>query len=158
MNTPKILLLTALLASAAFAKEAAVTAKPFGRLGDGHAVTLYTLKAASGLEADIMDYGGTIVRLIVPDRNGHPGDVALGFNDAAEYPKKSPYFGALIGRVGNRIAHGKFTLDGKTYTLATNNSPGDIPCNLHGGNVGFDKVFWHAAPTERDGQPALKLA
>lgn len=157
MNTPKTWLMIALLASAAGAKEAAVAAKPFGRFDDGRAVTLYTLKGASGFEADIMDYGGTIVRLLVPDRDGKLGDVALGFENAADYPKKSPYFGALIGRFGNRIAHGKFTLDGKTYTLATNNDPGGIPCSLHGGTIGFDKVFWHAEPTQVDGLPAVKL-
>jgi len=129
----------------------------FGKLPDGRETRLYTLKNANGFQADIADYGGTIVRLLAPDRNGKLADVTLGFSSATPYPKDSPYFGALIGRVGNRIAGGKFTLDGKTYTLATNNSPGDIPCHLHGGKVGFDKVIWAAEPTTRDGQPALRL-
>lgn len=146
-----------LLASAALAHAAAVSPRPFGRLADGRAVTLYTLQAKSGLEADIMDYGGTVVRLLAPDRNGKLADVVLGFAQAADYPTKSPYFGALIGRVGNRIARGSFTLDGKTYTLPTNNTPGGHPCTLHGGTIGFDKVFWHATPIEREGEPALKL-
>jgi aldose 1-epimerase len=157
MKTLTRLLLLLTFLSAASAKDAPVTKQSFGKLDDGREVTLYRLQGPSGLRADIMDFGGTIVRLLVPDRNGKLADVALGFEHVADYPKKSPYFGALIGRVGNRMAHGKFTLDGKTYTLATNNSPGGIPCTLHGGNIGFDKVFWHVEPTQRDGLPALKL-
>jgi aldose 1-epimerase len=97
------------------------------------------------------------VRLLVPDRSGKFADVVLGFDSVEPYPKQSPYFGALIGRVSNRIAHGKFTLDGKTYTLATNNSPGGVACSLHGGLVGFDKVIWDATTATRDGKPALRL-
>jgi aldose 1-epimerase len=115
------------------------------------------LRNASGFEADISDYGGTLVRLLAPDRQGKLADVVLGFNSVEPYPKQSPYFGALIGRVGNRIARGQFTLDGKTYTLASNNSPGGTPCTLHGGLMGFDKVIWQAEPTIRDGLAALRL-
>lgn len=129
----------------------------FGRLPDGREAHLYTLRNSNGFQADIADYGGTIVRLLAPDRTGKLADVTLGFNSVQPYPKDSPYFGALIGRVGNRIAGGKFILDGKNYTLAVNNSPGDIPCHLHGGMTGFDKVIWTAEPTTRDGQPALRL-
>lgn len=146
-----------LLVSAALARAATVSSSPFGHLDDGREVTLYTLQGKSGLRAEIMDYGGTLVRLLAPDRQGRLADVVLGFDHVADYPTKSPYFGALIGRVGNRIAHGSFTLDGKTYTLPTNNTPGGHPCTLHGGTLGFDKVFWHAEPAERDGEPALKL-
>lgn len=112
---------------------------------------------ANGFQVDIADYGGTIVRLLAPDRNGRLDDVTLGFASIEPYPLNSPYFGALIGRVGNRIAGGKFTLEGKTYTLATNNSPGGIPCHLHGGKVGFDKVIWKVEPAKRDGRPALRF-
>jgi aldose 1-epimerase len=129
----------------------------FGRLPDGRETRLYTLRNASGFQADIADYGGTIVHLLAPDRTGKLADVTLGFNSVQSYLKDSPYFGALIGRVGNRIASGRFTLEGKSYTLAANNSPGDIPCHLHGGMTGFDKVIWTAEPTTRDGQPALRL-
>lgn len=115
--------------------------KSFGRLPDGRETHVYTLRNASGFQAEIADYGGTVVRLLAPDRQGQLADVVLGFDSVAPYPKQSPYFGAVIGRVGNRIAHGKFTLDGKTYALPTNNSPGDVPCTLHGGLVGFDKVL-----------------
>jgi aldose 1-epimerase len=93
----------------------------------------------------------------VPDRSGRSGDVALGFNTLADYQKKSPYFGLIIGLVGNRISQGRFSLDGKTYTLATNNDPAGIPCQLHGGLKGFDKVLWTAESAERDGLPALRL-
>jgi aldose 1-epimerase len=134
-----------------------VPRKPFGRLSDGRETHLYTLRNAKGFQADIADYGGTVVRLLVPDRDGKLADVVLGFNSIDPYPGQSPYFGALIGRVGNRIAHGKFSLDGKTCSLATNNSPGGIACTLHGGVMGFDKVIWAAEPTTRDGRPALRL-
>lgn len=131
--------------------------KSFGTMADGRPVHLYTLENKTGLKAVISDYGGTIVSLHVPDRAGQSGDVALGLNSLQEYQTMSPYFGCLIGRFGNRIAHGKFTLNGKSYTLATNNSPGGIPCQLHGGNRGFDKVLWTAEAIRRDGLPALRL-
>ena len=129
----------------------------FGKLPDGREAWLYTLGNASGFQVEITNYGGAIVRVLAPDRTGQLADVALGFDSVAPYVKDSPHFGALIGRVGNRIAHGKFTLDGKTHTLATNNRPGGIACHLHGGTIGFDKVLWSAEPTMRDGQPALRL-
>lgn len=147
-------MLTALTTAAA--TDAALP-QSFGRLPDGRETKLYTLRNASGFQVDITNYGGTIVRLLAPDRVGKLADVTLGFGSVEPYPKQSPYFGALIGRVGNRIAHGSFTLDGQTYTLAKNNTPGGIGCTLHGGLVGFDKVIWDAEPTTRDGQPALHL-
>lgn len=134
-----------------------ITVRSFGQLADGRPTQLFTLENEHGFRADISDYGGTVVNLLVPDRDGALADVSLGFANAAEYAAHSPYFGALIGRVGNRIAHGRFTLDGLTYTLATNNDPGGIPCHLHGGMVGFDKVLWEARPMVADGNPALVL-
>ena len=134
-----------------------VKRQSFGHLPDGREAQLFTLRHANGFQADISDYGGTVVRLLAPDRTGKLADVVLGFNSVEPYPKQSPYFGALIGRVGNRIANGKFTLDGETYTLAKNNTPGGIGCTLHGGSIGFDKVIWDAEPTTREGQPALRL-
>ncbi len=123
------------------------TASSFGRLPDGTDVQLYTLTNAHGLKATISTYGGTVTSLLVPDKAGQLGDVVLGFDSLAgyqspEYRKSGPYFGALIGRYGNRIAKGRFTLDGKEYTLATNNGPN----HLHGGLKGFDKVVWQAQP------------
>jgi aldose 1-epimerase len=135
-----------------------IIVKPFGQLADGRQTHLYTLENARGFRADISDFGGIVVSLFVPDKSGKLADVSLGFDNAPQYLKASPYFGALIGRYGNRIASGKFTLDGKTYTLATNNTPGGIPCSLHGGNVGFDKVLWSAKPGVKDGSPTLVLS
>jgi len=105
-------------------------------------VSAYTLKSANGMEARVLDYGGILVSLRVPDRHGRFDDVVLGYDSLADYLRSSPYFGAIIGRYGNRIAGGRFTLDGKTYTLAKNNGPN----HLHGGLKGFDKVVWDAAP------------
>jgi aldose 1-epimerase len=105
---------------------------------DGTRVSLYTLRNASGMEARITNYGGIIVSLKVPDRKGSLGDVVLGYDSLSSYVKANPYFGCLIGRYGNRIASGKFSLGGTEYTLAVNNAPN----HLHGGNRGFDKVVW----------------
>jgi aldose 1-epimerase len=108
-------------------------------------VSVYTLKNANGMELRVLNYGGIILSLKVPDRAGRSGDVVLGYDSLADYERSSPYFGAIIGRYGNRIARGRFTLDGKSYTLATNNGPN----HLHGGVRGFDKVVWDVAPFER---------
>src|SRR2546422_689645 len=102
---------------------------------------IITLKNARGTEVQAIPYGGIITSIRVPDRDGHFDDVVLGYVDADSYIKKNaPYMGAIIGRYGNRIAKGMFTLDGQTYGLATNNGPN----HLHGGNKGFDKVVWEA--------------
>jgi aldose 1-epimerase len=129
--------LTGALASTS-ALAATATRAPFGRLADGTAVEAVTLTNAKGMSVRIMTQGATIQQLIVPDRNGVKDDVALGYDTAAEYLAKPEYFGASIGRYANRIAKGKFTLDGKAYTLATN----DGPNHLHGGLKGFDKRLW----------------
>ena len=116
-----------------------ITQMPFGKTEDGTAVELYTLKS-DGLKASITTYGGRVVTLMVPDRTGKPGDIVLGFDSLAGYLKENPYFGALIGRYGNRIAHGKFTLEGKAYKLPINNGEN----SLHGGVHGFDRKVWKA--------------
>lgn len=134
-----------------------LSSQSFGRLPDGREARLYTLRHRNGFRVEISNYGGTVVRLLAPDRHGVLADVVLGFDSVAPYPGKSPYFGSLIGRVGNRIAHGRFSLEGKEYLLATNNAPGGAPCTLHGGTVGFDKVLWRAEPITRAGEPALRL-
>lgn len=131
--------------------------QPFGRLPDGRPAQLFTLKLPSGLQADITDYGGTVVRLLVPDRTGKLADIVLGFDSAEKYAAHSSYFGCLVGRFGNRIAGGKFTLDGRTHTLATNNVPAGQPCNLHGGPEGFHRKLWSAEPATISGLPALRL-
>lgn len=130
---------------------------PFGRTREGYEAQLFTLENAQGFRADIADYGGTIVNLFAPDRHGRLADVVLGFDSVEGYVAHSSYFGALIGRCGNRIAHGRFTLDGRTYTLATNNTPGGIPCHLHGGPRGFDRVIWRAEPFRAVEGAALRL-
>jgi aldose 1-epimerase len=122
--------------------KANVNKSNFGKLPDGTAVELYTLTNAHGLLAKISTYGTIITELHVPDRGGKLGDIVLGFDNLAQYLKGHPYFGCTVGRVANRIAKGKFTLDGKTYTLAVNNGPN----HLHGGLKGFDKVVWKAEP------------
>lgn len=125
----------------------------FGKTPDGESVDLYTLTNANGLKTQIMTYGGIVTTLHVPDRDGNLGDIVLGYDTLDEYIKDNPYFGALIGRCGNRIGKGKFTLNGVEYTLATNNDEN----HLHGGIKGFDKVVWDAEQMETDEGPALKL-
>jgi len=119
-----------------------VSVTSFGQLPDGTKVKLYTLTNSSGLVAKITDYGTIITELHVPDRAGKNGDVVLGFDNLPQYLGSHPYFGATVGRVANRIAKGRFTLDGITYSLAVNNGPN----HLHGGLKGFDKVVWKAEP------------
>ena len=128
---------------------ASMTLEPFGTAPDGQAVQLITLTNAKGVEMRVMTYGAIILSLKTPDRTGKLGDIVLGYDSLAGYVKSSPYFGAVVGRYGNRIAKGKFTLDGKTYTLAVNNGPNA----LHGGIKGFDKVVWNADTSHAgDGQ------
>ncbi|CAH0267747.1 Aldose 1-epimerase [Massilia sp. Bi118] len=117
-----------------------ITQAPFGSLPDGAPVTEYTLVNRHGMRVAILDFGGIIRRIHVPDRDGRFADVALGFDELEPYLGASPYFGALIGRYGNRIAKGRFVLDGHKYELATNNGNN----HLHGGDRGFDKVLWQA--------------
>jgi aldose 1-epimerase len=119
-----------------------VTRAPFGNLPDGTPVEIFTLTNGRGLKARLMTYGATLVSLGLPDRTGAPADCVLGYDSLDGYLKSSPYFGAIVGRYGNRIAKGRFTLDGVTYTLATNNGEN----HLHGGNRGFDKVVWAGEP------------
>jgi aldose 1-epimerase len=116
----------------------------WGKLPDGRQVSLYTLKNKNGMELKISDYGGIITHWTAPDRSGKYEDITLGYDSLDGYLKETPYFGALIGRYGNRIAKGKFSLEDKDYTLATNNGAN----TLHGGKQGFDKVLWSATVLE----------
>ena len=134
-----------------------ITQAPFGQLPDGETITQFTLTNANGLVAKIIDFGGIITELHAPDRDGRFADVVLGFDTLEPYRGDSPYFGALIGRYGNRIAKGRFTLDGRAYSLPANNGNN----HLHGGAPGFDRVKWNAtvdgdslrlAYTSRDGE------
>jgi aldose 1-epimerase len=126
--------------------RASVSRSSFGTLDDGSAVERWCLRAGA-LELETIDYGALIVALRAPDRDGERDDVVLGFDTLSDYVKHSPYFGALIGRCGNRIAEGRFTLDGDSYQLARN----DGANHLHGGLRGFDRMRWHGTPIERDG-------
>jgi aldose 1-epimerase len=113
---------------------------------DGKAIEMFTLTNGRGIEMQVQSYGGIITSLKVPDRDGRAADVVLGFDSPQRYLDQPPppYFGALIGRYGNRIGKGTFTLDGHTYKLVTNNGPN----HLHGGSRGFDKVLWAATPSQ----------
>ena len=137
----RTLLLAALVT--AVCGRAAMKSESWGKLKSGEAVELYTLRNAKGMEVTVTTYGARIVTIKVPDKAGKFDDVVLGFDDLAGYLREplNPYFGATIGRYGNRIAGGRFQLNGQTYTLAKNNGEN----SLHGGIVGFDKKVWTAA-------------
>jgi len=134
--------LICLEAPALAADKNAVTVEkqPFGKTADGTPVDRYTLANAHGVKARLITYGAILTELHVPDKQGKLADVVLGFDNLQSYLDGHPFFGATVGRVGNRIAKGKFTLEGKEYQLATNNGPN----HLHGGNKGLDKVVWKA--------------
>lgn len=130
-----------------------ITKSNFGVLANGDSVTAYTLKNKNGIEATILNYGGIVQSLKTPDKNGEMADISLGFNNVEKYQKYSPYFGALIGRFGNRIAKGTFTLNDSTYHLFLN----DGPNSLHGGKEGFDKKIWEVSQFTNDSATGLKL-
>ena len=113
---------------------------------DGKKVYLYTLTNKHGMQAKITNYGGIVTAWIAPDKNGNKSNIVIGFDSLQHYTPAVPFFGALIGRYGNRIAKGQFTLDGTTYKLATNNGPN----HLHGGNKGFDKRVWDVLPIDKN--------
>ncbi len=141
------------LAQAKTAAMSDIQKAPFGKTADGQAVDIYTLTNKNSLEAKIMTYGGTVVSLKTPDKDGKLQDIILGFDTLEPYLAGVPYFGATIGRFGNRIADGRFTLDGVTYQLPKNNGPN----SLHGGDKGFDKRVWSAKPIESKSGPELQL-
>jgi aldose 1-epimerase len=123
--------------------------KPFGTTKDGQEVKVHTLTNIKGLRVRLINYGATLIGVEAPDRNGKNANITLSFPSLEGYLQRHPYFGSTIGRYGNRIAKGTFTLDGKTYTLATNNGPN----HLHGGQKGFDAVLWKAEPVSSDVPP-----
>jgi aldose 1-epimerase len=129
----------------------------FGQMPDGADAKIFTLANANGMEAKITEYGAILVSLTTPDKNGTLADVTHGYDTLEGWLTNTSYFGATVGRFGNRIADGKFTLDGKEYTLATNNDPGGIPCHLHGGIKGFDKVLWKGESFEGEGARGVNL-
>ncbi len=130
-----------------------VTCKPFGITSDGEAVELFTLTSPSGMSVQITNYGGIITSLKVPDKNGVAGDVVLGYDNLGDYLKRPNYFGSIIGRYGNRIARGRFTLYGEEIQLAVNNGAN----HLHGGLKGFDKQVWKPTISRADDRVSLEL-
>ena len=119
-----------------------IQTQTYGTMTDGKDVKLFSIYNPHGLIAKFSEYGATLVSLEVPDRDGKIADVTLGYDTHEQWLGNTSYFGSSVGRYANRIAGGKFSLDGKAYQLATNNAPGGIPCQLHGGTKGFDKVLW----------------
>ncbi|HKG33140.1 MAG TPA: aldose epimerase family protein [Gemmatimonadales bacterium] len=126
-------------------QAATVTVAPFGRMPDGKAVEVYTLTNVRGMEVRAITYGAVIQAIRVPDRAGRLDDIALGYDSMQGYLTSSPYFGAVVGRYANRIARGRFALEGRSYRLAINNAPN----HLHGGLKGYDKVLWEAQAFQR---------
>lgn len=134
--------------------QGSIQSRPYGTTSDGIDVEEYTLTNANGMEVKIITYGGIITSIRVPDRYGNMANVTLGFSNLEDYETlNSSYFGAIIGRYGNRIANARFTLEGVEYTLAANNGPN----SLHGGLKGFDKVVWEAEEVEAEDGVALSL-
>ncbi len=142
-----------LTAAAAAGASQSISVEPFGETPEGEAVDLYTLVNANGARAEITNYGGIVVRLEMPDRDGALGDVVLGYHNLDDYIADNPYFGCIVGRYANRIAGAQFELDGETYTLAAN----DGNNHIHGGERGFDKIVWEAEGVTTPSGPALRL-
>ncbi len=159
MDTFRLSLLSVMITFVVFSscKEKAGSSKikqtPFGVTSKGDSVIAYTLKNKNGVTVTILNYGGIIQSIETPDKEGKMGDIVLGFNTIDKYQKLSPYFGAIIGRFGNRIAKGAFTLNDSTYHLYVN----DGPNSLHGGKEGFDKKIWNVTPFTTDSTEGLKL-
>ena len=128
--------------------------KPFGKTPDGADVELYELKNKDGMTANIITYGAILTELHVPDRDHRFADVVLGFDTLDGYLKGHPFFGATVGRVANRVARGRFTLDGQEFKLAVNNGPNA----LHGGLKGFDKKVWKAITSRPPAAVAVELS
>ena len=149
------------IATSTTASAAAAAAKPkgepFGKTTEGTPVEVFTLTNAKGIKLRAMTYGAIVLSLETHDRTGKSADIVLGYRTLAEYIKSTPYFGAIVGRYGNRIAQGKFTVEGRQYSLATNNTPGGMPCSLHGGVKGFDKVVWQGEGVTQEGAQGVRF-
>ena len=148
------LLMTTMASMDATPQPGSTTKKPFGKTPDGQQIDLYVLTNKSGAEAAITTFGGAVVSLKVPDRNGKFADVVLGYDSGEGYVADKSFFGALVGRYGNRIGHAQFAIDGKTYTLAKNNGEN----TLHGGVKGFNKAVWSAKTVSAKGGQSLELS
>lgn len=135
-------------------QRAEIRKEPFGQTADGTPVSLFTLDNKNGMVVKITNYGGTITSMVVPDKNRQPGDVVLGFDALKSYLSGQPYLGALLGRYGSFISHGRFSIDGKEYKLATNAGTN----HLHGGTAGFDKKVWQAKEIQSGKEVGLQLS
>jgi len=161
MSMKKTILLTSILLISLILIQACkqpgkpgITSSVFGKLPDGREVKIYTLVNSEGNTAKITDFGAKLVSLIVPDKSGKVADVILGYDSLSQYLKGDPYFGSTVGRYANRIAKGKFTLNGKEYQLALNNGVN----HLHGGPGGYHSVLWKSEIIDNNGIPAVKLS
>ncbi|HEY7117917.1 MAG TPA: aldose epimerase family protein [Tepidisphaeraceae bacterium] len=134
-------------------RKMSIQKSDFGKTKDGEAVEQYALTNKNGVVAKIITYGATLTEVWTPDKSGNKADVVLGFDNIKDYQDKSPFFGATTGRIANRIAKGKFTIEGKPYQVATNNGPN----HLHGGPKGFDKQIWTAEPSESAAGPSVRF-
>ena len=153
MPRARAILMAVLFCAGCTMHHPAVSRRPYGRLPDGREVELFTLTNTHGLEVRAITYGAIITSIVTPDKGGRRQDIVFGFDDLAGYLGATPYFGAVVGRYANRIAHGRFTLDGATYALALNNGPN----SLHGGLRGFDKVLWSADSLRSDSAAGVTL-
>ena len=124
--------------------------RDFGVTKYGEKARAWELQGAGGMILDVTDFGGKVIRLLTPDRHGEMKDITIGFDSPAGWDATDPYWGSIIGRYGNRIAKGKFTLNNVEYTIPLNNEPGNIPCGLHGGTRGWDAFVWGAEPFVKD--------
>ena len=129
----------------------------YGITSDGHPVEVFTLRNANGLEAEVIEYGAILASMKVPDRDGIVSEITLNHQALGDWESDESFLGATVGRFGNRIARGKFTLDGREYSLATNNGPGGIPCHLHGGEKGFNQALWKGEAVSRKGAEGVRL-
>ncbi len=157
MKLPALLIPLLMSALTPSSSEAGILETLYGTLPDGRPVKIWTLTNASGLEARITEFGAILVSLRAPDREGNFADLTLGYDRLEDWLENPPYFGATVGRFGNRIAHGKFTLDGREFTLATNNAPAGLPCAIHGGVEGFHKKLWKGESFRENGLCGVRL-
>lgn len=147
MKIPSTVGAVFLSVSAYVTANTTITEEIFGKMPDGREVKIYTLENGKGMRVKVTEYGAILASVEAPDRAGKSAELTHGYDTLEGWLKDGNYFGATVGRFGNRIAGAEFTLDGKKYTLAANNSPGGLPCTLHGGKVGFNKVLWKGEKT-----------
>jgi aldose 1-epimerase len=139
-------------------EKSSVESSVYGTMPGAGEVKLFTLTNANGMTAKVTEYGAILVSVTSADKEGKQADLTHGYDTLEGWLTNTSYFGSTVGRFGNRIADGKFTLEGKDYQLVTNNDPGGIPCHLHGGLKGFDKVLWKGEPFEKEGSRGVKFS